>query len=155
AWWTKKNATPPLVTTSSDPLDNGILGMPTTRVLFGGPLDHETQQGARFRLGYWFDTCKPMAIEGSFFFLAPRAARFITGSGSNGLPVIDRPFFDVNNRMESAELVSSPFESTGMLRLEAPSRLLGSDLNLRCPLLCKDFCTGGYRVDLLGGFRYL
>jgi hypothetical protein len=154
-WWTKKDGTPPLVTTSSNPLDNGILGQRTTQVLFGGPLDHDLQQGARFRAGYWFDTCKPMAIEGSFFFLSPRSDRFRVASGPNGTPLIARPFFDVNDRRESAELVASPLTSTGSLILQAPSRFLGSDINLRCPLCCAETCAGGYRLDLLGGFRYL
>ncbi|HKB38895.1 MAG TPA: BBP7 family outer membrane beta-barrel protein [Gemmataceae bacterium] len=154
-WWTKNAGTPPLATTSSDPNDNGILGQPTTRLLFAGPLERDVQQGARFRLGYWFDTCKPIALEGSFFFLSPRTDRFQVSSGPNGTPVIARPFFDVNNQVESAELVASPFTSAGTLRIQAPSRFLGADLNLRCPLCCADVCTGGYRVDLLGGFRYL
>ncbi|MBI1913753.1 MAG: BBP7 family outer membrane beta-barrel protein [Planctomycetes bacterium] len=154
-WWTKNDGTPPLVTTSSNPFDNGILGQQTTQLLFGGPLDHDLQQGARFRLGYWFDPCKPMAIEGSFFFLSPRSSRFNIASGPNGTPLIGRPFFDVNNQMESVELVASPLTSAGQLQIQAPSRFLGSDLNLRCPLCCAETCTGGYRVDLLGGFRYL
>jgi hypothetical protein len=154
-WWTKNAGTPPLATTSSDPNDNGILGQPTTRLLFAGPLERDVQQGARFRLGYWFDTCKPIALEGSFFFLSPRTDRFQVASRADGTPLIARPFFDVNNQVESAELVASPFTSAGTLRIQAPSRFLGADLNLRCPLCCADFCTGGYRVDLLGGFRYL
>src|SRR5262249_2025459 len=115
----------------------------------------DVQQGARFRLGYWFDTCKPMAIEGSFFFLSPRSTQFGIASGANGLPLIARPFFDANNRIEFSELVASPLTSSGALLIQAPSRLLGSDINLRCSLICRDTCMGGYRVDLLGGFRYL
>ena len=35
-WTVKKDRVPPLVTTSTNPLDFGILGRPTTQVLFGG-----------------------------------------------------------------------------------------------------------------------
>ena len=35
-WTVKKDSVPPLVTTSTNPLDFGILGRPTTEVLFGG-----------------------------------------------------------------------------------------------------------------------
>ena len=35
-WTVKKDSVPPLVTTSTNPFDFGILGRPTTEVLFGG-----------------------------------------------------------------------------------------------------------------------
>ena len=159
-WWTRSAHVPPLASTSTDPFANGILApsamFPTTstsRVLFAGPLEHDPQQGARFRAGYWFDTCKPFAIEGSFFFLSPRSDRFF--AGSDGTTVLARPFFDLNDGREFSQLVASPFTSSGTISVEAPSRLFGADLNLRCPLCCYDGCQGGLKVDLLAGGRYL
>src|SRR5262249_4777946 len=35
-WWLKPAPTPPLLTTSADPNDLGIIGNPTTTILFGG-----------------------------------------------------------------------------------------------------------------------
>ncbi len=153
AWWTKDAGVPPLVTTSANVADFGILGRPTTRILFGGPLDHEMQHGARFRAGYWLDTCKPIAVEAGYFFLRPRSDRFFADSSM--FPVIARPFFDLNNGVESAQLVSAPTISTGMIAVDAPSRLLGYEFNLRCPVCCGVTCDGGFNVDLLGGFRHV
>ena len=159
AWTTKNDRVPPLATTSTNPFDNGVLApsqflprVPTTSILFGGPLDRETQSGARFRLGYWFDGCKPFAIEGSYFFLGPRSDNFFTGS--NGSTVIARPFFDLNDNAALSQVVASPLTSAGTLSITSPSRLSGADLNLRCPLCCYTGCNGGYNVSLLAGMAY-
>ena len=63
-WWTKNANVPPLATTSANPLDNGILGRPTTVLLATPDGDYGTQHGGRFRLGYWLPTEKPLAVEG-------------------------------------------------------------------------------------------
>ena len=154
-WWTKNGDIPPLVTTS-DPntTDFGRLGTPTTRTLFGDDLDHEMPSGARFRLGTWFDCQKPVALESSFFFLGQRPANFFAASDGN--TILARPFRNANQGgVEFSELVAGPNVSSGSVAVNAPSSLVGTDLNLRCHLRCQDSCCGGLKIDGLAGFRFL
>ncbi len=163
-WWVKDADIPPLVTTSTNPNpqpqqpmqpphDFGVLGANTTAILLNNDIEHEMQSGARFRLGYWLPTCKPMAIEASFFSLGRRGDNFF--AGSDGSRVISRPFFNGNQRFEDAEVLAGPGLGLGTLSISAPTSLNGWDLNLRCPLVCHDSCTGGWKLDLLGGYRAL
>jgi hypothetical protein len=153
-WWTKRDNVPPLATTSV-PGDDGILGNPTTRVLFGGSLDDDTRSGVRFRLGYWFDTPHPFAVEAGYFSLSQKSDNFV--ANSNQFPLIARPFFNLNTTppREDSELLASPGLSTGTLTINAPSEFWGAEANLRCHLCCNESCCGGSRLDLLGGYRYL
>jgi hypothetical protein len=150
-WWIRSANLPPLVTTSS-PANMGILGMGDTRVVFGGsPIPHNEYSGGRFTIGYWCDCCETKGIEGTFFFLAPRSISFF--ATSNQFPVLARPFFDLNNGVQSSERTASPGLGTGNLSINAPSRLWGAELNGRCNVCCDDdICL---RVDMLGGFRFL
>jgi hypothetical protein len=153
-WWTKGDRTPPLVTTGNpnDPAQGALVPGSTTQVLFGGNLDHDVQSGARIRLGYWFDTCKPLAIEGSYFFLGKRSEGFSTPFTSN---LLARPFFNLNNGIEDSEIVAFPGNAAGRVIIDAPSSLHGADANLRCNLWCMDSCWGNVKVDGLAGFRFL
>jgi hypothetical protein len=161
AWRVKDGNIPPLATTSiavnpalpgpgQPPAGFGPLGDPTTRVLVNDKLGYGTQSGARFRLGYNLPTCKPMAIEGSFFFLNSGSSNFQSSQSQ-----LYRPFFNGNLGFEDVQIVSSPGLSAGRITINSPSRLYGADLNLRCPLFCTTNCAGGFNLDLLGGFRYL
>ena len=57
AWWSKGFATPPLLTTSpsgTDPSQAGVLGVPSTSVLFGGDdLSGGFRPGERITFGGW------------------------------------------------------------------------------------------------------
>jgi hypothetical protein len=147
-WWTKKDSTPPLVTTSTDS-GFGFLNDPTTRVLFGGDYGGELQSGFRANAGLWLDTWCEEAIEVGGFFLGGRNTSF--SANSNQFPVLARPFFDVNSGQQFSELVAFPGISTGHITVSAPSNFWGLDTNLRC-----NVCTTcDYRFDVLAGFRYL
>jgi hypothetical protein len=148
-WWTRSDRTPPLVTTSSNPADFGFLGSPTTQVLFGGTLDRNPYNGARLTAGYYLDDCGHTAIEVSGFILGQETARFMASSAQ--YPVIARPFFNLNQGIEFSQLIASPGVSTGNVQISAPSRFWGAEANLRCNVCCG--CD--WKVDALGGFRYL
>lgn len=157
-WWTKRAAVPALFTTSTQPFNfsrrvgpfSGAQDDPNRTVLFGDQVGGDLQQGARVRLGYWFDTCKPFAVEGSYFFLAKRTDRFSTNS--DVFPGIFRPFRD-SSGFENIQIVASPGISRGAVSVEAPTKLNGWDLNARCPIWCDEGCAGSVNVNLLGGFR--
>jgi hypothetical protein len=148
-WWAKDDHVPPLVS-SGTPDDQGILGRPSTRVLFGGDgLDQDPRSGGRFTAGYFLDDCGDKFFEVSGFFLGQRSARFTASSAMN--PVLARPFFNLNGGAGSSQIVASPGVSTGSISVNAPSNLWGLQANLGCNLCCG--CN--YAVRLLGGFRYL
>ena len=175
-WTLKKDVTPPLITTSQ-PQDFGILGRPTTQVLFGGDgLSSGEHSGGRFTAGLWLDDCDHKAIEFSGFFLPGDDRQFQANSAL--FPVIARPFFSVNRNAETVQLTAFPGlanrnppilpVSTGNAVAANSSDLWGLEANLRCNLCCGSTgcndcsacgCGGDrgwtYRVDALGGFRYL
>jgi hypothetical protein len=150
-WWLKSSPTPPLVTgslaTTGVP---GALGQPGTVVLFGNPnLGNNFHSGLRLTAGYWFDDDQSFGIEGSGFALVQRGVHF--GVGSNGTPGIFRPFFSANAGGEAAEKVAFPGEIAGAVTADLTSRLWGAEANLRGNICCGP-C---YRIDLIGGFRFL
>jgi hypothetical protein len=144
-WWLQGQQTPVLATTSS-PADSGILGAPSTQVLFGGNgINSGPFSGGRFWAGYWLN-CKT-ALEVNGFFLGQRSANFSTNTSMN--PVIARPFLEANNGQEFAQLTSLPGVTSGTLSINAPTNLWGLGGNLRC-LLC---CGCNYNIYALLGFR--
>jgi hypothetical protein len=153
-WWIKDSRVPALLTTGSD-ADNipGALGMRGTRVLLGnGSLDNEERSGGRFTAGYWFDDEQFFGVETTFLFLAKRSVDFgFNSSGANGSPLLTRPFFNINTHSEDVDPVATPGEQAGQIMVSSSSRLIGGEVNARSKLLR----YGWYRIDLLGGFRYL
>ncbi len=151
-WTIKGSRFPPLVTTGlvQGGGVGGNLGGPGTFVLFGGSTaDNEERSGGRFTLGYWLDDCQIYGLEGSYFFLGQRSIGF--NANSNTIPVLARPFFNVNAGMEDREVVAAPGLATGSVGVSSSSRLWGWEANLR-----RNVCCGCcYRLDLLTGFRYL
>ncbi|MCC6417939.1 MAG: BBP7 family outer membrane beta-barrel protein [Gemmataceae bacterium] len=171
-WWIQGQRTPPLVTTSPPETPQaievapgqfmtlqGVLGQPTTTVLFGGDrLNQGMFPGGRFRAGYWLDDCHTCGIDVGGFFLARRSDSF--AASSPGTPVIARPFIarTPNGQAESAELTASPgsnpgdlFSLSGNIRVNASTRFWGAEANVR-HLLC---CGCDWRLEGLLGYRYL
>jgi hypothetical protein len=144
---------PPLVTASPD-ASAGILGRPGTVTLFGpgSDLTDSPRSGGRFTAGAWLDEDQTFGVEGGYFFLAGHTRNFAaTGSGAPGSPVLARPFFNVLSGREDSELVAAPGVAAGSVAVAASSRLQGFEANA----LCKLCCGCGYRLDALGGLRYL
>jgi hypothetical protein len=153
-WWMKGAALPPLVTTSppGTPLSQaGVLGAPGTLILFGdNSVNDEARSGVRITLGGWLDDCQTLGVEADFFMLSSRGTGF--AASSTGNPILARPFFDVTTGLQSSELVAFPGLLAGSVSASSASTgLLGADALLRCNLCCG--CS--YRLDLVGGYRYL
>ncbi len=165
-WWTKEMDTPPLVTTSTPGTpreDAGVLGQPNTSILYGGdPLFSEQRSGARFRIGRWWDDCNWVGFETDFFFLGTETDDFsCTDVGST---IYARPFFNVNNGENDAELVQYPNILHGSIGVDAETSLWSISPRLRVNLSCEKFAgcnpcdtcnMGGYRFDLLVGYRFM
>jgi hypothetical protein len=167
-WWVKDARLPPLVTTGSAVPTQipppGALGGPGTVGLFAGDgVDRDPFSGGRFTAGYWLDCGQTKGIEASYFFLGSRSNNFTSNSsGVPGSPVLARPFFDVSSGLPNSELIAFPGLASGAVGVHSTTRLQGPEANLICNLCCScgdcsDCCqpARGYRVDLIGGFRYL
>jgi hypothetical protein len=149
-WWTKGDRLPALVTSGApnDPLP-GALGQPGTQTLFGGDYDSRVRSGVRVRGAYWFTPDQTFGIDATFLFLGGQSAGF--DDGSNGDPVLARPFYNVNTGREDAFLVAYPGQQAGEIAAALSTRLWGADTDLRGML----FRGASYQVNLLGGFRFL
>jgi hypothetical protein len=160
-WWLQGQSVPVLATTSA-PSDFGVLGAPTTQVLFGGNQINGNSpfSGGRFTVGYWLGCDQSKGLEVTGFFLGTRSAGFSTNSVFN--PLIGRPIQVVPGQIpaataqgvriigqETAQNTSLPGVVAGSLTVNAPTSLWGLAGNLRC-LVC---CGCNYRVSLLAGFR--
>jgi hypothetical protein len=142
----------------------GALGAAGTAGLFGGnSLDHDPFSGGRFTAGYWLNCPQTVGVEASYFFLGQRSSDFrAVSSGAPGSAVIARPFFDVSSGLPNSELIAFPGLAGGTVQVHSTTRLQGAEANLLYNLCCScDSCCDccgparGYRLDLLGGFRYL
>jgi hypothetical protein len=149
-WWTKGDRLPALVASGS-PTDlvPGALGQPGTQVLFGGDYNSRVRSGVRVRGGYWFTPDQTFGLDGTFFFVGGQSASF--DDSSDGVPVLTRPFFNVNSGREDAFIVAYPGRQAGDVQGALSTRLWGADANLRGML----FRGASYQVNLLGGFRFL
>jgi hypothetical protein len=146
-WWIRGSNTPPLVTTDSATATTpGAL--PGATVLFGGDrINRQGQAGGRFTLGYWFDECETVGVEGSFLFVGNVGDSF--HASSFGSPVLARPFFNVQTGQQDAIPIAFT-NLPGSVAVNTGRQALGSDVNLRRPLYC-DPCR---RVDMLAGYRF-
>src|SRR5579883_2777610 len=150
-WWAKQDKVPVLASTSTNPFDNGILGAPTTAVLFGGGgINGGPGSGFALSAGYWIDDC--CKEEGVFvrgFWLGLPGTDFFAGSGQ--FPTLARPFFNVNQGIEFAEVSSFPGRFNGGVGIQGNGQLFGAEVNGLC-----NICRGcNYRFDVFGGFRYV
>jgi hypothetical protein len=164
-WWTKGDRLPPLATTGSAAAQlPGTIGAPGTTTLFGdnagnsGPVS-----GGRFTVGFWLNCGQTKGIEASYFFLGDNSNNFTARSnGAPGSIVLTRPFFDASTGLPNVQIVAFPGLTGGTISVNSTSRLQSPEVNLICNLCCS--CNGccdpcqpvhGYRVDAIGGFRYL
>ncbi len=153
-WWMDGFSTPPLLTTSSAGTsieDAGILGLPTTSVVFGNQsLTDGFRNGGRLALNYWFDCEQTRGIEAIYTGLATERETFI--ATSQQYPILARPFFNIEPGVaqQDAELIAYPGVLEGNARIEADSTLQGVEILYR-HAICRD-CN--LRVDGLFGWRY-
>jgi hypothetical protein len=149
-WWTKNQPLPiPIVTTgpASQGSNAGSLGAPGTASL-NGSLNYGAEGGVRFFTGVWFNTDHTIGIDGSLFDLGRQSAAFgVRDRSGTGATVINEPVAGA----PFGTLVSAPGIDTGSVIVGATSRFGGGDVNLLYNL----YRSGGWTINLLGGYRYL
>lgn len=161
-WQTEGMDAPPLITTSpsgTPQSEAGVLGEPNTSVLFGGEeLNDGSDNGIRLRSGLWLTPQNSFGIEGEYFRLFGQEDSF--AASSDGTTIIGRPFFDITNDRETAQLVSFPGVVAGDIRATSESDLRSILLNGRFALDPSSrtpypVFPPPNRVDWLVGYRYL
>ncbi|WP_156936859.1 BBP7 family outer membrane beta-barrel protein [Bradyrhizobium sp. WSM2254] len=153
AWSVSGDKLPALVTTAPDgtPLGvAGVLGQPTTTVLFGNSsVNNDWRSGGRITGGYWFDPQRSRGIEASFFGLENASIGFAANSGT--YPILTRPFTNALTGLPDALIASFPGISTGSVNANETSRLFGAGALYRQDI----GMWSGQRVNALIGYRYL
>ncbi|MFN0199521.1 MAG: BBP7 family outer membrane beta-barrel protein [Planctomycetaceae bacterium] len=157
----------------------GTIG-PGTAVLFGGQHDSDWRVGGRFTAGTWLDDGRT-GIEASYFFLRGNENFNVSSSGAPGSLPLSRPFFNAITGLQDSQGVAVPGISGGSIGISSGSMFQGAEVNFLRNLCCCETpccetdcsqkeCSGGesgeahccdasgyrsYRLDLIGGFRYL
>ena len=153
-WWMKSVSLPPLVTASppGTPIAQaGVLGTPGTTVVFGdSKVNDDLRAGGRVAVGFWFDDAHWHGVEADFFMLEAKDTSF--KATSNGNPILARPFINANNSLPSSERIAFPGDIVGSVQASGSTPgLLGAGFLLRENIAA----ANGFRLDVLGGYRYL
>ena len=95
----------------------GVVGLPTTRVLFGGTnFEGPMRSGARLTAGFWFTPQQERGIEASWFGLAIAKEAFSV-STNGGTSYLARPYIDATTSQQSSVVIlpstTSPTFPTG------------------------------------------
>ena len=152
-WFSRGRNAPPLVTTSPDtivdPTQAGVIGADTS-VLFGGeePIGENMRSGGRISIGRLLADERTW-LEGRFWGVEDSTERFF--QGSNGSPILARPFFNPVLGVEDALLVAFPGAATGgSVNVLAKNDMLSAEAWLR-----RTWCDCGHvRLDLLAGYQF-
>lgn len=158
-WWGKGSVMPALITTSVPSnvprTDAGVLGVPTTRVLFGGEtFGDEVQSGARANIGIWLDGVHNVGLGVRTYGLGGASENF--NAASLGDPILARPFYNAQLLQEDALLIAyiDPVDgpivdgsvaaayNTSFVATEVYGKIMMERSRLN-------------RVDLIGGYSYL
>ncbi len=159
-WFTDSLRTPPLLTTSPAGTARpqaGVLGEPGTSLLYGvGSINNDPHSGGRLRGGFWIDAASKIGVEGEAFMLDEQEAG--VQYSSLGTPILARPFFDIVNGQETAELVAFPGVVQGTVGVNALTNLKSGGLWMRFnPHGTGSICEAksGRKLDWVLGYRYM
>lgn len=112
--------------------------------------DPGTFSGLKAMAGVWLDSCATWGVEVGYNQLFRESDRYSIASG--GIPVIGRPFYDVAALQPAFLQYSVPNGlQRGYIRYDAPTQLVGGDVNLRY----NGLAIFADRTEYLLGFRYL
>ena len=147
-WFTRGRNTPPLVTTSNAQ-DGGVLGAPSTDILYGAdPIGTNLRNGGRLTLSHLFDDG---ITSGTMRFWGIEDGSTTFAANSSQFPVLAIPFFNVTLGQNDAYLVASPnVTDPGSVRVTSKNDLIGADAWVSRYLY--NDCSGSLQV--LGGYQF-
>ena len=156
--------TPALVTTSpaGTPQNQAaFIGGINTTTLFGGEINDEYRQGARIQGGWYVDPNRYWAIGGDYYQLFGDGDTFSASTATN--PILGRPFFDIIQGRETAQLTSFPGRSTGSIGIDTDTQLQSFGFHIQADALnapgsqsqIASGCGREPRLNMLLGYRYV
>lgn len=152
-WWMDGVAVPALVTTSPVGTDRalaGVLGEPTTATLYGGgQMFKEVQPGGELRFGRRIAIAPANSIEFAYLSLGSKAYTF--GAATADIPILARPFSNVEPGMEGEDawLISFPSSLEGSVDILSQTEFEAAEMLYRR----RTRLGGPVRVDLITGWR--
>ena len=143
--WFKKSPTPvPIIT------DN-YLDAPGVNVLLGGG-SVDTNPNAGFKITGAYSIDSRMGVELTGFYIPTRTtSSSVSSTGQPGSVDLYLPFFDVTSKQENVSEISHWPEYRGSAQATLSNNLGGGEFNVTLAIPSQD----AWRVDLLGGFRFL
>jgi hypothetical protein len=163
-WWIRGAPMPVPLVTQGNSTTLGALGQPGTSVVAGGSdMNFGPASGGRFTLGAWLDDARQIGLDGNYLFLSRVSNTQTIQSDSSGQPLFAIPFvqpagvivpnpnFTPIQPGETSSPISLPGHFAGVAVIASTSQLQGSEINLTGRLVER----GGWRIDALGGFRYI
>jgi hypothetical protein len=159
-WLTDTLRTPSLITTSPTGTlraTAGVLGEAGTTGLYGAStINNDPHSGGRLRGGYWWNDANRIGIEGEIFMLDEQSSQY--QATSTGDPIIARPFYDIVNGQETAELVAFPDVVRGSIQATALTNLASGGIWMRFdPHGIGSPCEvrSGRKLNWVIGYRYM
>jgi len=151
--WERGQSLPALATTNVNPGstnrdDAGVLGVDSTRVLFGDESVDEDRHGGRVTFGIWLDQCASVGIGFGYLGVGESTRNFETNSTVS--PILARPFFNAIDSSEDALLIGFPNAFSGSFSAQLTSELNAVEAFKRQS--CYRGCNS--RIDILVGYRY-
>lgn len=151
-WWGLGRNIPPLATTGLDNAareDAGVLGIQGTDVLYGDDrAGGDWRSGGRVTFGRVVGPTGDMSINGRFWGLEDSSETF--ASNSTGLPILARPFVDVNLGNSSLLLAYPGVSTDGSIRVQSKSDVFGADAYARDLWISED----NYTVEFIAGYQF-
>jgi Putative beta barrel porin-7 (BBP7) len=153
--WVRGAETPPLVSRSAVATTRqnaGVLGVPGSEILFGdSQIGNDHRTGTRFGISRVLNGEDEIGFYANAMYISDDNDQFQTGSGSNGSPILGRPFFNAISQTRDAELVSFPSALVGHVRVDMGSEFYLSNLGIKRAYLRGD----GFGLDLTAGYQFL
>ncbi len=160
-WLTDSLRTPALITTSPNGTPRataGVLGEADTSVLYGGrSTNNDPHSGMRLRGGFWLNAGRTVGVEADHLFLGEQSAGY-QASSRTGDPIIARPFFDIVNGRETAELVAFPNVVRGDIQVQALTNLRSTGIWMRFDPQSSGIPNelgSNRKLDWVLGYRYM
>lgn len=152
-WWTKGAQIPFLLITNPNnttPPADIVLGNEASRLVYGErSLFRDIRSGGRMSFGTWLDACDNVGVEFGYIGIG-KATETFTQASTNGVPIMARPFFDVETGLQNSNVIAYPGELEGHFSATSSSEFQGAEVLFR-RAMARGF---GYRIEMLGGYRY-
>lgn len=151
--WRRGSSFPSGVLTTSDPVDEGILGAPSTQILFGGNEQADPDVGGRFTWGLWLDNYQ----DWSFGFQTLALVQENTGltATTSQFPTLAVPFFNTNTNLQDSIVLSLPGNGTNAANNATVTLANENNVFTGNIFLTKHLYTShANRVDFLTGYSW-